>query len=196
MADRTACRVSEIIAERLGIDLAEVRPETSLVDELAADSLDLLEIVGALEAELGVSIPTREVESFRTVSDVIVAVRQALAAYPRPAPSVPAFPSGVIYQARLTAPDQGDEGVFHTSGILSPYALENLGEVAQEVAAQHGPGVEVEVRIPAGQGPRLVQLLRERLGNLTRKGIKLVVRYARPGGGRKAAPPPIPRRVA
>ena len=49
-------RVRQLVAERLGVSPEDVIPEASLADELAVDSLDLLEIAIALEAELGIAV--------------------------------------------------------------------------------------------------------------------------------------------
>lgn len=64
-------RVREIIANQLGVEPAEVVPEASFVDDLGADSLDLVELVMAMEEEFGVEVPDEEAEKMRTVQDTI-----------------------------------------------------------------------------------------------------------------------------
>lgn len=64
-------RVREIIANQLGIETAEVLPEASFVDDLGADSLDLVELVMAMEEEFGIEVPDEEAEKMRTVQDTI-----------------------------------------------------------------------------------------------------------------------------
>lgn len=60
-----------IIAEQLNVDEAEVRPEANFKDDLGADSLDLFELVMALEEEFDVEIPSEDLQSIATVGDVM-----------------------------------------------------------------------------------------------------------------------------
>lgn len=60
-------RVKHIIVEQLGVDEEEVKPEASFVDDLGADSLDVVELVMALEEEFGVEISDEDAEKLSTV---------------------------------------------------------------------------------------------------------------------------------
>ncbi|OOO00241.1 MAG: acyl carrier protein [Epulopiscium sp. Nele67-Bin004] len=64
-------KLQEIIAEKLGIEEAEVTLESDFKDDLDADSLDLFEIIMALEEEFGVSIANDDVEKIKTVEDAV-----------------------------------------------------------------------------------------------------------------------------
>jgi len=64
-------RVKEIIANQLGVDQEEVVPEASFVEDLGADSLDLVELIMAIEEEFGVEVPDEEAEKIRKVQDAI-----------------------------------------------------------------------------------------------------------------------------
>lgn len=64
-------KMKEIIAEQLNCDESEVKPETSFKEDLGADSLDLFELVMALEDEYSVEIPTEELEELTTVGSVM-----------------------------------------------------------------------------------------------------------------------------
>ncbi len=64
-------RVKEIIAEQLGIELVEVVPEASFVDDLGADSLDTVELVMALEEEFDIEIPDEDAEKITRVKDAM-----------------------------------------------------------------------------------------------------------------------------
>ena len=64
-------KIREIIAEKLSIKEDDVTMESSFVDDLNADSLDLVELMMALEDELETEIPDEEAEKFKTVGDVV-----------------------------------------------------------------------------------------------------------------------------
>ncbi|MBI2324282.1 MAG: acyl carrier protein [Chloroflexi bacterium] len=64
-------RLKRIIVEQLGVDEAEVKPEASFVDDLNADSLDLVELIMSLEEEFGMEISDEEAEKIKTVGDAM-----------------------------------------------------------------------------------------------------------------------------
>jgi acyl carrier protein len=64
-------RVREIVAEQLERDVNEVTTTASLIDDLGADSLDVVELVMKMEEEFGIEIPDEEAEKIKTVNDVI-----------------------------------------------------------------------------------------------------------------------------
>ncbi|SFG39598.1 acyl carrier protein [Desulfotomaculum arcticum] len=64
-------RVKEIIVEQLGVEPEEVKLEASFVDDLGADSLDIVELVMALEEEFDIQIPDEDAEKIRKVGEVI-----------------------------------------------------------------------------------------------------------------------------
>jgi len=68
-------RVKEIIVEQLGVNENEVTPEAKFVDDLGADSLDLVELVMALEEEYNIEISDEEAEKILTVGDAIIIFR-------------------------------------------------------------------------------------------------------------------------
>jgi acyl carrier protein len=64
-------KVRQIIAEKLGVELSEVVPEASFVDDLGADSLDLVELVMTMEEEFDVDISDEDAEKLLTVQDAV-----------------------------------------------------------------------------------------------------------------------------
>jgi acyl carrier protein len=72
-------RVRGIIAEQLDQDPAEIVPEASFIDDLGADSLDLVELVMHMEEDFDVEIPDEDAENIRTVQDAINYIQQHLA---------------------------------------------------------------------------------------------------------------------
>jgi acyl carrier protein len=71
MAVSTYDRLKKIVAEQLGVDENEVTPTASFVDDLNADSLDLVELIMSLEEEFGMEIPDEDAERIRTVQEAV-----------------------------------------------------------------------------------------------------------------------------
>ncbi len=64
-------KVKKIIAEKLSVDLEEVIPDASFVDDLGADSLDLVELIMSMEEEFDIDISDEDAETIVTVKDAI-----------------------------------------------------------------------------------------------------------------------------
>lgn len=64
-------KISEIIAEQLSVSVSEISEETKFKEDLGADSLDLFELVMALEDEYSIEIPQEDLESLKTVGSVV-----------------------------------------------------------------------------------------------------------------------------
>ncbi|OCC15910.1 Acyl carrier protein [Dissulfuribacter thermophilus] len=69
-------KMVEIIAKQLSVDKSKVVPEASFVDDLGADSLDLVELVMAMEEEFGMEIADEDAEKLQTVQDAINYVKE------------------------------------------------------------------------------------------------------------------------
>ena len=69
-------KLKEIITDVLNVDAEEITMETTFVDDLGADSLDLFELVMSFEDEFGVSIPSEELEKMVTVQDVMTYIEK------------------------------------------------------------------------------------------------------------------------
>lgn len=70
MEEQLNPKVKDIIVEELGIDPERVKMEASFIDDLGADSLDIVQLVMAIEEEFNIDIPDEDVEKLRTVQDV------------------------------------------------------------------------------------------------------------------------------
>lgn len=64
-------KVKDIIVDQLGVDEEEIKLEASFIDDLGADSLDIVELIMALEEEFNLEIPDKEAEKIATVGDAV-----------------------------------------------------------------------------------------------------------------------------
>lgn len=78
MADSILDRVKKIVVEQLGVDEADVVATASFVDDLNADSLDLVELIMSLEEEFGLEISDEDAEKIKTVQDALDYINEHL----------------------------------------------------------------------------------------------------------------------
>ena len=71
-------RVAEIIVEQLGVSREEVTPKASFIDDLGADSLDIVELVMAMEEEFDIEIPDEDAERIQTIGDATSYLKEKL----------------------------------------------------------------------------------------------------------------------
>jgi acyl carrier protein len=69
-------KLKELIVQQLGVSESEVVPEAKFIDDLGADSLDLVELVMALEDEYGIEIPDEDAEKIITVGDALKYIQE------------------------------------------------------------------------------------------------------------------------
>ena len=67
----TTEKISELIADKLGVELSKIKPEAKFVEDLGADSLDTVELIMQLEDEFNLEIPDEEAEKLTTVGSVV-----------------------------------------------------------------------------------------------------------------------------
>lgn len=68
--------VKNLIADQLGLDAAEVQPDSRIVEDLGAESADIANIMAAVQDRYGVKVPDEKVSSFSTVSDVYMGIQE------------------------------------------------------------------------------------------------------------------------
>ena len=73
-------RIRTIIAEQLGVDMAGVSSDSNILDDLGADSLDVVELVMTLEDEFDIEVPDEAAEGMRTIGDVEKYIMERIAA--------------------------------------------------------------------------------------------------------------------
>ncbi|MBE6097169.1 acyl carrier protein [Schwartzia succinivorans] len=69
-------KVRDIVVEQLGVEADEVTIESTFIDDLGADSLDIVELIMAFEEEFGIEIPDEAAEKIKTVQDVVTYIDQ------------------------------------------------------------------------------------------------------------------------
>lgn len=67
-------KIKDIVAETLCVDVDDIKPETSLFEDLGADSLDAVELNMALEDSFGIKIPDEDLAGLKTVADIVAYV--------------------------------------------------------------------------------------------------------------------------
>jgi acyl carrier protein len=73
-------RVKEIIAKELEVENKQLMPEAKFIEDLGADSLDIVELVMALEEEFGIDIPDEDADKLKTVGDALTYLKTQTAA--------------------------------------------------------------------------------------------------------------------
>ena len=71
-------KLQKIIAEVINVDTEEITPDTTFVDDLGADSLDIFQIIMGIEEEFDIEIPTEEAEQIVSVGDAVEQIKKAI----------------------------------------------------------------------------------------------------------------------
>ncbi len=71
MADKNAQRIRDIIEKELGVEREKLTDDASFIEDLGADSLDIVELVMTMEEEFDLDIPDEDAEKMKTVGDVV-----------------------------------------------------------------------------------------------------------------------------
>ena len=72
----TCEKVRDIVVEQLGVEADEINIDSTFIDDLGADSLDIVELIMAFEEEFGIEIPDEAAEKIKTVQDVVTYIDQ------------------------------------------------------------------------------------------------------------------------
>ncbi len=80
MSDAMTGKIRDLVAEQLGVDVGTLSSEANILEDLGADSLDVVELVMAIEEEFDIEIPDEDAESMRTLGDVEKYVSDRVAA--------------------------------------------------------------------------------------------------------------------
>src|SRR5437867_166931 len=135
--------VRALIADQLGVGTEELVAEVSLRDELAADSLDLVELAMALEAEFAIVVPERTLDQMRTYGDLVQAT--GLLIRTRCEEEAGGAERPLRMWVRITPPAGGSAGTLERTGWLTPYTAETVAEDALRA----GDGARLELTVAA-----------------------------------------------
>ena len=151
-----------LVADLLGVDPDELVPEASLIDDLAADSLDLVELAIVIESTFEITLPRQRMDEVRSYRDLLDAV-MASAESCRTRELV--LTPGLGVKSRLVPPG-ASEATLERADALTPYAI----------ALGAGPGTHLEVTLPAEANTADLASVRDALAGLGRRGIAVSVR--------------------
>lgn len=173
-------RIRRLIADRLGVDGDELGWNVSLGDDLAADSLDLLEVAIEIEAALGIVLSERRLALVRSYGDLVETVVELVATTQHAA--LPAAPPTV--HTRVVGGD-GTRPALERCAALTPYVAQT---VTDDVLSA-GPGARLEVTVHTQPTARTLARVREVFAALRARGIVVSVQPEQPAParGRSAA---------
>ena len=161
-------RMQQLVAEQLGVDVEEIVPEVSLMDDLAADSLDLLELGLVLESEFSIALSQRTVDHIRTYRDLVDAVMVSF----NGGRGHERLTSRPLFVKARVVPASGEAASLERAGELTPYAM----EVIAEEAARAGRGAQLEVTVPGSANDVDLAVIQDEFARLGRRGVDVRVR--------------------
>ncbi len=161
--------VRRLVAEHLGVGVEELVSEVSLRDDLAADSLDLVELAMALEGEFAIVVPEHILDAVRTYSDLVRATSLLIRARCE-AEAHGAEPPERIW-VRIVPAAGESSGTLDRTGWLTPYTAETIAEDA--VGAGRGARLEVTIATSSTAGLARVQ---HQFAPLGARGVEVTVR--------------------
>ncbi len=168
MFDFVEPRVRRVVADQLGVNTEELAADVSLTDDLAADSLDLLELALALECELGIVIPESMLDEVRTFGDLLGSIH-ALSRRQRDARPLDA-PLDLVWARVVSAhPARGE---IQRAGWLTPYTAETIAEDALRA----GRGARLEVAVSSSLSDDRLAELQGEFAWLCARGVLVSVR--------------------
>ena len=189
MFDFVEPRVRRVVAEQLGVNIEELTPDVSPTDDLAADSLDLLELTLALETEFGVVVSESALERVRTYGDLRSTVRALL--HQRHAADARSGVAPLEAWARVVSSRGEASGEIQRVGLLTPYTAEMIAEDALRA----GRGARLEVAVPPDLSDAGLAEVQDEFAWLGERGVQVNVRRDQHLGPHRAARPPVARRL-
>jgi|GEM_PF-297831 len=164
-------RIRHLVADQLAVSPDELVPAVSLTDELAADSLDMLELVLALESAFAIVVPEPAIAEMRSYKDVVDVVMGCVLDAGRDGL---ASRWDLQLRSRVTSGRDGAPGEFVRVDGCTPYAIQSI----EDDALRAGRGARLEVAVSANAPDienRAVTYVRDQLAWLEERGIAVAV---------------------
>jgi len=175
MSDRVERRLRALVAEQLGVGEHELARHVSLRDDLAVDSLDLLEVAAAIEDAWDVTFPDRLLAQVRTYGELAAATIDLVLRRRAPAPRERRPLEAVAVRARILPAAGSARAPLDRTELLTPYMIEAIGEDTLRA----GPGALLQLTLPAGCGDAVLHKVRDRFAWLAARQIEVRVGRAR-----------------
>jgi acyl carrier protein len=172
MFDLVEPRVRRLVADHLGVDVEELTSDVSLTDDLAADSLDLLELALVFEREFEIVVPESTLEHVRTYGDFVETVQTLSSGRREVELVVDAQSVPTLVWARVCAPNGRGCGEVQRAGWLTPYTAEEIAEDALRV----GRGARLEVTVSPEVTDAGLARLQSEFSWLGQRGVQVSVR--------------------
>ena len=164
----SSCR--RLVADHLGVGVEQLVAGVSLREDLAADSLDLVELAMALEAEFGIVVPERLLDRVRTYGDLVRATGVLIRA--RRAAEVRAAEPPLRMWARVLPPAGESGGSLERAGWLTPYAAETIAKDALRA----GQGARLELTVAASTDDVGLTRVQRQFAWLGERDVRVTVR--------------------
>jgi acyl carrier protein len=161
----TECRLRRVVAEVLGTSEGAITGSISLVDDLAVDSLDLLELALRIEETFDVSLPERLLAAVRTYGELAALVVDRVQ-YP-----VTVAPEPALVRARIQPAAAEAWQAAARVLVLTPYAVQLITEDAR----RFGRGTRIELTIPANGREPVLAYLHNAFADLAASGFEVDV---------------------
>jgi len=157
-----------LVADRLGVGEEELVPDVDLREDLAVDSLDLLELGLAIEAEFGVTLAERALEQVRRYGDLVETIVDLVGERRQAEPSSDA-PTCIA--ARIAFAEGPPTGTLHRVGWLTPYTVQTIGEDALRA----GPGARLQVTVAPANDAASQARVRDAFAWLAARGVQVTI---------------------
>jgi acyl carrier protein len=172
MSEFVEPRVRRVVADYLGVGLEELAADVSLFDDLAADSLDLVELAVEIERQFGISLPESVIDEMRTYGDIVDTVQRLSRARREAEFRAVAGARPMHVHARVVPPPaRPNDAPLQRTGWLTPYTAQTIAEDA--ITA--GPGTRLELTVPAKLSDLVVTRLEQQFAWLGDRGVAVLV---------------------
>ena len=172
MSEFVEPRVRRVVADHLGVGLEDLAADVSLIDDLAADSLDLVELAVEIERQFSIVLPESLIDEIRTYGDVVDTVQRLTRAQREEEFRAVTGARPMQIHARVVPPTtRPHDASLQRAGWLTPYTAQTIAEDA----LTSGPGTRLELTVPAKLSDLVVTRLQQQFAWLGDRGVSVLV---------------------